>query len=149
MSGERDLVCQVGRVERLEGDLAFVSIERPTSCESCGSKHACHGFADEPHVIEVHNAIGAAKGQRVELGLRPAALVTASLLLFLLPAAAFIAGIIGGYALSDACGWGNSQWVGFASGASAFLAVFLVLRLTSKRFERSRKYEPVITQVLK
>jgi sigma-E factor negative regulatory protein RseC len=149
MSSERDLVREVGLVERLEGDRAFVSIDRPTACETCGARSVCHGLGDEPHIVEVHNDIGAVKGQRVELGLRPAAVVTASLLMFLLPAAAFITGIIGGYALADACGWNNSQWVGFAFGASAFFIVFLVLRLMTKRFENSKKYEPVITKILK
>jgi len=143
-----DLVCQAGRVQRLEGAVAYVLIEKPSDCETCAARSGCAVLSGGGRLVAVRNETRAAVGQRVELGLRPAAVVAASFLLFTLPALAFVAGIVVGYLLADEFGWPAREWVGFAIGAAAFALVALVIRLLSPRFERSGKYEPVIMRVI-
>lgn len=148
MSIRSDLVCQTGRIESLEGYRAFVRIEQPAECETCAGRSGCHALSGEGRLIEVLNEVGATVGQRVELGLRPAAVVTASFLMFILPALAFLLGIAIGYLFAESQGWPSQQWIGLITGAFAFCLVLVVLRLLSPRFHHSKKYEPVITRVL-
>ena len=148
MESGSDLVCQAGRVQRLEGGVAYVLIEKPSDCETCAARSGCAELSGGGRLVAVRNEPRAAAGQRVELGLRPAAVVTASFLLFTLPALAVVAGIVAGYLLADEFGWPAREWVGFAIGAAAFALVALVIRLLSPRFERSGKYEPVIMRVI-
>jgi sigma-E factor negative regulatory protein RseC len=142
------MVCQPGRVVRLEGEIAYVRFEVPLGCAVCASKEMCGALSAGGKLIGVRNTVHAEVGQRVELSLRPSAVVTASFLLFIVPVVAFLAGIIGGYALADQFGWQAKEWVGLVIGAAGFAAAFLVIRMLNARFERSGKYEPVITRVI-
>ncbi|HUX07049.1 MAG TPA: SoxR reducing system RseC family protein [Acidobacteriota bacterium] len=145
---ETQMICQHGRIERIEDDVAFVRLEAPTSCEGCGSKGTCGVVSAEGKVIGVRNDAGAKPGQRVELSVRPKALLTASFLLFLVPVLALVAGIVGGYALAEQFGWQGREWIGLGLGAAAFALVLLIIKLLNTRFERSGKYEPVISRIL-
>ena len=142
------MICQHGRVERIEGDVAYVRLEAPTSCEGCGSKGTCGVVSAEGKVIGVRNDVGVTAGQRVELSVRPAALLTASFLLFLVPVLALVAGLIAGYVLAEQFGWEGREWIGLGIGAAAFGVVLLVIKMLNTRFERSGRYEPVISKIL-
>ncbi len=148
MSSNVDLICETGEVRRLAGGKAFVWVEPPAGCGGCASRDFCGAIASGGRLLEVRNDAGASVGQRVELGVRPAAVLTASFLLFIVPAAAFVAGIVAGYLLADQFGWQGRQWIGLAVGAAAFVATMLGIRLLSPRLERSGKYEPMITRIL-
>ena len=148
MNRKRNLVCQTGRIEQVAGDRATVRMERSGACESCAGKSTCHELSAEGKVIEVINDAMARPGQRVELGLQPAAMVTASFLMFLLPAAVFLVGIAIGYVIAENMDWPAQEWVGFGFGALAFALVLLVIRLLSDRHAASGKYEPVIIRIL-
>ncbi len=149
MGGKADLICQEGIVERVvDGEVAYVRVERPSSCAKCATRSSCLVLSETGSLIEVHSGPGTLAGQRVELGMRPTAVVTASILVFILPALAFIAGIIAGYLLADNFGWPGQQWIGLVVGIVAFALALLIIRLLTPRLERSGKYEPVITRVL-
>jgi len=141
-------ICQRGRVEKLEGDTAFVRLEAAEGCNTCASKHSCGALSTGGKVISVRNVVGVQEGQRVELAVRPSAVVTASFLLFVVPVLACLAGIMGGYVLAEAQGWEGGEWIGLAFGMVGFGLAFLVIRMLNSRFERSGKYEPVITKIL-
>jgi sigma-E factor negative regulatory protein RseC len=142
------MICQQGRIERLEGDFAFVRLEASSECTACSSKDKCGSISAEGKVISVRNGVHAEVGQRVELSLRPSAIVTASFLLFIVPVAALLAGIIAGYALAAQFGWQAKEWIGLGIGAAGFFLALSVIRLFNTRFERSGKYEPVINRIL-
>ena len=148
MDSGSDLVCQAGRVKRLEGAVAYVLIEKPSDCETCAARSGCAMLSGGGRLIAVRNEAGAAVGQQVELGLKPAAVVTASFLLFILPASALVVGIVAGYMLAEQFDWPAREWIGFVIGAAAFALVLIVIRLLSPRFERSGRYEPVITRII-
>ena len=65
-----------------------------------------------------------------------------------MPVLALEAGIVGGYALAEQFGWQGTEWIGLGIGAAAFALVLLIIKLLNTRFERSGKYEPVISRIL-
>ena len=143
-----EFICQNGVVERVEGELAFVRLETPEGCDTCATKHSCGAHSSAGKLISVKNEAGAREGQRVELAIRSSAILTASFLLFIVPLFACLAGLAAGYALALALDWPAAEWIGLAFGAGGFAAAYLLLRLMNKRFERSGKYEPVISRIL-
>lgn len=143
-----DLVCQGGTVARVEDGLAFIKIDRDKGCESCSAKGTCGVMFSSEALVEVRNHIGVTVGQRVEIGVRPAAVLTASILLFIVPAAGLILGIIAGYLLAELFKWPGQQWVGFGFGALGFAAAVFAVKLLTPRMQESGRYEPVITRVL-
>lgn len=143
-----DLVCQGGTVTRVEDGLALIKIDREKGCETCSAKGSCGVLFSTETLVEVRNDKGVAVGQRVEIGVRPSAVLTASILLFIIPAAGLILGIVAGYLLAGLFGWPGQQWMGFGFGALGFTAAVLAVKLLTPRFHESGKYEPVITRVL-
>lgn len=146
--GARGLVCQVGVVERVSGESAFVRLETPGACAHCSTKGHCLTLMEEGRLIEVRNSAGVQVGQHVEVGVRARAVLDASILFFLLPAVFLLAGIFSGYVLADYLGWQGREWLGLGIGAAAFVLVFVILKLMSRRLEESGLYDVVITRTL-
>jgi sigma-E factor negative regulatory protein RseC len=143
-----DMVCQGGTVTRIEGDKAYVLIDRDKGCDACASKGHCGALFANTQELEVKTNIPLKPGQRVEIGVRPSAIFGASVLLFVVPAVAFLLGIILGYWLADEYGWWSQQWTGFIGGIILFIVSYLIIRLVTPRMQDSGRYEPVITRNL-
>ena len=143
-----DLVCHEGLVTRIEDGVAYVRVERPKSCDGCASQDVCDALSSGVSVIQIRGGQGVSVGRRVKLGLKPAAVVTASFLLFLAPVVTLIIGVVGGYLFAEWMQLDGKQWYGLAAGVIAFSLALLIVGLLTPRFERSGKYEPVITEVL-
>ena len=143
-----DLICRGGTVTKVVDDRAYIKIDREKGCDSCSSKSHCGAMFNTETVFETQNTMGVVAGERVEIGLRPAAIVTASVLLFIFPTILFIAGIGIGYWLADLMRWEHQQWAGFIIGTILFAVSYGIIKLLTPRLERRGKYEPVITRVL-
>lgn len=146
VSERENLVCQGGIVTHVEGSSVTVQIDSHKGCESCGSKGHCGALFGGTTVLELHSDRQLSVGQQVEIGMRPAAVLTASTLLFLFPAVAFIIGIVAGYGIAPVYGW-SAQWTGFSAGIIAGALSYFVIRLLTPRLQRGGGYEPVITRV--
>lgn len=78
------------RICRLEGERAWVVAAAPTSCGACGGKGCGSSLfarvlhADEPE-YQVDNAIGAAVGESVVVGLPDGALLGAAVSAYIVP----------------------------------------------------------------
>ncbi|MCS6937305.1 MAG: SoxR reducing system RseC family protein [Candidatus Bipolaricaulota bacterium] len=156
-----------GIVVGQRADRVRVRIYRTGTCENCNCvlSTACSPEEVEARrgmlgqlfrqtsVIEIEalNTVGAAPGDRVRLQLRSdRAIVKASALLYLIPAAMFLIGIFAGE------WWGTRYWglsgdavilaqVGIGAGLMALS--FLVAALYAKWRERA-EFTPIATQVL-
>lgn len=115
----------VGKVTALKKGKAYVKIMRSAACEGC---KACFFAAGKKSIIlPALNDAGAAENDTVEIKPPPPRPYTAFLVLFVLPAALLLAGLIASAALS----WSEpliiaSAFIGLAAG---LLAVFLLDRL--------------------
>ena len=142
-----DLVCQGGTVLSVDDDIVQVRIDKENGCENCGSKGHCGVMLAGHSILSVRSKKEVSAGMRVEIGMRPAAILTASVLLFIFPVVALIVGIAFGYWLADALSW-HQQWIGFGLGVGLFALSFFVIRTITPRLEAKGDYEPIITRVL-
>lgn len=84
------------RITRLEGESAWVVAAAPSSCGACGGKGCGSSLfarvlhADEPE-YQVDNAIGAAVGESVVVGLPDGALLGAAISAYMVPLLLLIA----------------------------------------------------------
>lgn len=103
-----------GEVVSREGGRVFIRTDRPADCHRCG---LCAGAGDELVAVE-DSAL--AVGTPVELSLDGGDYVRLTLLLYLLPAVVFVAGLAGGAYLAGEA-WGLVG--GLAGLAAAALGV--------------------------
>ncbi len=116
-----------GVVTAVEGRLARVQVQPRSACGHCQARSGCGtslvaGFLGRrPGSFWAHNPLGARPGDQVVIGLDEAELRRASLLLYLLPILALVAGAVAG----DRLGPQGTEWPAIL-GALGGLALALV-----------------------
>ena len=133
-------IPDTGTVIRLEGGNAVISMEGDASCRKCGAAAIglCKGGMLQ--VLTVRNATGARIGDRVKIRLVQEVQFKGYLLAYVVPAAAFILGIVSGHFLGTWLGCPPLDIIaGFASLIAA--AFFSFRRL--KRLDSSHSIEIV------
>jgi sigma-E factor negative regulatory protein RseC len=120
--------------------LAKVAIARSEACGSCPAKSMCSTGTGNINILEVRNPVDARPGEKVVIELRPATLVKATAMLYLLPAIAMVMGATIGWlrAGSD---------LGAMAGALAGLVIAFLFLYIHGRMHKSVK-GPTISKVL-
>lgn len=121
----------LGVVERVQGDEAVIQIKRVSGCG--GNCEACGGSCESAfHGLTVKNTIDAKPGETVEILFRESESMKASLIIYLVPLAGFLIGLIIGYLakLSDITSFLISL-VGLITG-------FLFNHYSDKRYKKTR-----------
>ena len=133
-----------GRVVAVEAGLAWIESERTGGCGSCASKGACDsqlfGEALPPppsSLILAQDPLGVHVGDKVLLGIAEEGVLRAALLMYGLPIAGLLLGLIVAQPLGD--GW--AMIAGAAGLGLALAAVWLLGRLTRRD---SQKIQPQI-----
>jgi sigma-E factor negative regulatory protein RseC len=81
-----DVHSEIGRVSRLEGALAVVSVSKTSACEGCAARGACHTLSGSgERELRAVNQVGAVPGDQVELQIPTRAGLRAAILAYLLP----------------------------------------------------------------
>ena len=78
--------------------IAFISTEKGSECDGCGSKALCNPGEgpDKTMVVEASNPMGASVGERVVFTVGAATVLRAGMMLYLVPLLSFIAGVVVG-----------------------------------------------------
>lgn len=142
-----DLECRTGVVEAVEGEQITVRIVREKSCNACASKAQCGALFGTDTTLQITADPVFEKGDTVEIGLNPSAILSASTLFFVLPVVLFLIGVVGGYSMSPLLSM-DRQWTGFIGGVVLMGLGFLGVWLMGPKLAASQKYEPVITRKL-
>lgn len=131
-----------GIVIRVEGDIAHVSVVRPSECgDKCNS---CAGSCDtNMMVVEVKNRFDARVGDQVELQMMNGQLIKMSFMLYTVPLAAFIAGIFIGYSQPGFLGINQPDVVAISTGAVFLVGSYWLVNQWLKR--SSAKGETILT----
>jgi len=128
---------------------ARVTIQRGEACHACAARGTCQtlGGRTSDFEILVDNEIGAAPGDRVVLTLAESAVIKASAVLYLLPAAGLLGGAFGGHRLAVSAGWATDP--GAIAGCLAGLAAgLLASRLVSRALEKKKTFVPRMTRIV-
>ena len=116
------MIEESARVQRCEGEFAWVETQRKSSCGSCGARKGCgtgalsQVFGRRMQSLKVHNPIAAQPGDAVVLGIEEGVLLKGSVAVYLLPLLTLIGGGLLGQALAP-------QWLLDPEWFSMILAI--------------------------
>ncbi len=141
------MIEEEGIVAEIEGDIAKVAILKKSACEQCSASGVCH--PGDQDFMEAANPLGAKKGQKVKVAVAPQVYLKASIILYGIPMTVFIGGAIIAKNLAVKLGSEtNSDLWAFIGGTACLLVSFLFIRAYNKKVEKTRKYKPVIVEIL-
>lgn len=134
MDGELNTV---GTVIGIDGDKAKVVFKRSKACGDC---HACVSFGSDSAETEIKNTLGAKVGDRVEIRLHSGSVFKASFILYGIPLAALLAGVLIGSRFGDV-------WAA-AAGIGAAVTALIVIRLFEPKFRKMGEFDPIMTAIV-
>ncbi len=138
---------EIGVVKNVEGALAKVSVPRKSVCEGC-TAGTCK--PDEQSMeIDAVNKAKAKVGQRVRVVIKTYTYLKGSILIYGIPAIALITGaILGKEIFSHKFKNMDPDIISAISGFSAFILVFLGIKIWSIKAEKKVESKPVIEEIL-
>lgn len=142
------MIEETGQVVALRGDQAGVQALAQGACQSCKVRGGCgqrlmaEMIGDNNLPVYVDNRLGARVGDQVVLGMGEAALLQASLLVYLVP----LLGLVGGGLVGD-------RILALGDAGTALMAVvgMALCLLGGARFQRragSAQFRPVLLKIL-
>ena len=141
------MIEEEGIVVEVAGDIARVSILAKSACEKCSASGVCH--PGEQEYMEASNPLGAKKGQKVKVVLAPQVYLKASIILYGIPMAFFVAAAIVGKNMGLRYGTESTSdlWA-FIAGMISMVVSFLAIRIYNKKVEKTQEYKPIIVEIL-
>jgi len=140
------MIEDIGKVVKIDGDQAYVEVERSSACAQCGLQEAEELAIGGKVVLEAYNLAGAKSGDRVKVQVRTGSYMKASLYFYGIPVLFLIIGAIAGaYAATILRKSSDTMSALFAMGGLVvgFIILFL-LRKSSNKTE----YMPVVVEVV-
>lgn len=141
------MVTEQGIIEEESGQKALVRIKKSSACATCESRGNCEVASGKSMVVEVANDLGGGEGDHVELSVPSGAFLKLSLLVYVLPVVALIAGAFAG----GMC----APFLHMPPTLASVIGGFLVMGVTFyalKRFDRSLRarseFRPRMTRIL-
>ena len=131
-----------GTVTKIEGNKAWLRVERSEMCDCCGSRGVCQTLGGSKNMeAEALNTAGAKVGDRVLLQIKPGVLLKISLIFYMIPVVALVIGAIIGMKVGTNI---NSDPEIFSAlfGISAAGLSFLVIKLIANHLNKKRDYFP-------
>jgi sigma-E factor negative regulatory protein RseC len=140
---------QFGLVIDTSDDTATVNLQRHLTCENCGKCGILSGSGRRDLTVEALNPIQAQSGQRVIMETDDRQILFISFMLYLVPVAALLAGILIGLALAGRLDPAmNHELFAVSTGLIMMAVVYFLIRLWDKRVKHNPKYKPVITGLI-
>ena len=145
-------ICNRGKVVGSEGGMARVEVSRNTMCDSCHQKEACHTTlleSGQVTVALVRNPLDAKPGDRVEIAVDEGVMIRGSVVLYILPLAFMLGGILLALGLKERLGLGlGDDTLVLLSALGGLVLSLPVIRHWSGRSKFMAANIPVITEIL-
>ena len=138
---------RIGIVTEEKGETALVHLRRHLSCENCGRCGGVLGSEDRrEHYVEALNPIRARSGQRVLIEMDDRRALFIAFMLYMVPLAGLVVGIVAGLKLTVILGWMARREL-IATGLGLFLMALIYggISLWDRRVKKEGRYRPVIT----
>jgi sigma-E factor negative regulatory protein RseC len=141
-----------GRVVRTAGESAWVQTARRSSCGSCSARSGCGTgalaglFGARLHEVEVLNPIGAQPGEDVIVGISESLLVRGSVMLYLVPLLALVAGALLAEGLASRLDMTGSELPAILGGIAGLAVGLLWLRWRNRRWSSDPAQRAVIVR---
>ena len=127
-------MTEQGKVIKIEKNEAVVRVQRKSACASCGM---CAMKPKDSHIdVRVENALDAKEGDLVQIKLESGSVAKISLLVYILPLALAVAGMLTGIfcRLPD--------WANLVLFAGLLAVGFIIVFLLDKKIAKSKKHKP-------
>ena len=143
------MMTEEGMVKRTMGNKAWVVTKRSEMCEACASHGACKTLGGGKEMeVEAINDAQAKPGDQVLLTLENQSLVKLSVLVYLFPILALIAGAALGQKVASILGT-NPELTSFGIGCIFFALAFVLVRMKDKKLERTGAIIPKVARVIR
>lgn len=140
------MIEDIGRVVKVDGDKAYVEVERSSACASCGLQEAEELAAGGKVVFESYNMADAVVGDIVRVQVRTGAYTKASLYIYGIPVLFLVIGAIAVvYAATILKRSSDTMSALFAMGG--LVVGVIILFLLRKRTDKT-EYMPVVVEVI-
>lgn len=138
---------ETGVVTQIKGANALVKTQRAAACDGCSEKSTCHSFGGSREMeIEALNPAKASVGDTVTIEFGTGGMLKLSLLLYIFPIAALLAGAIIGHQAAFAFGVDASIFSAIVGFTALFASLAVLLKL-EKKASQSDRYKPSIVAV--
>jgi sigma-E factor negative regulatory protein RseC len=141
------MVTEQGIIEEVSGQKALVRIKKRSACATCESRGNCEVVSGKSMVVEVANDLDAGKGDHVELSVPSGAFLKLSLLVYILPVVALMAGAFAGGEFAAPLHLQPTP-ASIVGGCLAMAVTFYALKRLDRSSRASRKFQPRMTRIL-
>ncbi|NMB27849.1 MAG: SoxR reducing system RseC family protein [Tissierellia bacterium] len=139
---------QVGYVCKIIDDKAEVEVRRISSCG--GGCSSCGGSCNVPSIIVVmNNLINAEVGDYVEIRAKSKNIIKYALIVYMIPFAMLILGIILGMNLFQSMNMSNYETYGFMIGLIFLVISFTIVRRIDKSIEKKNENTMEMVRIIK
>ncbi len=133
----------VRRVVENQVELVF------TRASGCGNCNGCAGGCEtKAHIVTLENSLNAKVGDFVELKGQSNSIMKYMFLIYMIPFALFIAGILIGNSYFKSIGNSNYELLSFGTGIISLFMSFFIIKLIDKKVAKSGKAAIVMTRIL-
>lgn len=135
-------------IDIVDDKTAKMIMQRHSACASCGK---CSKLSSECKdlVVEVDNAMGAKKGDHVEVSMESVRVLKATLLAYLVPLIFLLVGTILTYYILNLIKFsGEIEVISGLMGLICTCISYLLLKKNDDKFKESRNYIPKITRII-
>lgn len=147
------MIEERAQVLAVDGDTVLLQTQRQSTCGSCSVKSGC-GTSVLASVVgkkisqlQVANTLGARAGDEVVLGLEENALVTGSLLVYMLPLFMLLLGAMAGEGLADYLAM-DAELTPIVGGAAGFMLAVLLTRRLLQKTRVGLQMQPVMLRIV-
>lgn len=135
-------------VETLDHNIAKLQMKQHSACAECGK---CHTESESKDLlVEVDNSVGAKKGDFVEVDLEAANVLQAAAIAYLIPLSALLIGVIATNQILNIIGYSGSKEIASTIvGLITMVISYIIIKINDNKFKQSKKYMPVITNIVK
>lgn len=137
---------KIGFVSRVIDDKVELVFTRASGCGSCSG--CAGGCETKSHIVTIENSLDAKVGDRVELRGESKSIMKYMFVIYMIPFAFFIGGILLGNNYFKGIGNENYELLSFATGVLALFISFIVVRLIDRRVAKSGKATMIMTRIL-
>lgn len=125
-----DYMDLLGIISKIDGDEAEVQIKRVSGCG--GNCEHCGGSCESSfHGLKVKNTIDAKIGETVKIEFKESESMKASLIIYLIPLAGFLIGLLGAFLMN------MSEMNALLAAVIGLLIGFFVIHLSDKRYKKN------------
>lgn len=140
------MIEDIGNVVRVDGDKAYVEMERTSACAQCGLQEIEELAAGGKVVFEAFNMIRASMGDKVKVQVQSVAYIKASAFIYGIPILFLIIGALLGFYIAGKFGV-SSDTMSALLGMAGLIIGIVILFLFRKRGTK-KEYMPVVVEVI-